>query len=548
MANCRFWIVGCCVLAVAPAALRADSPTNSDKPPDALALAAKIDQRIAANWEKAKAKPAAPADDAEFLRRVYLDLAGRVPSIAETRAFLKDTTADKRDRLVEKLLDSPLYIRHFSTVWRQLLLPEEVTNQQVRQLLPGFDAWIRKEMGRNVGYDQLARDLLTAPVGDRRAPQEVLAAGSEPSALAYYVVKDLLPENLASSSARVFLGVRVECAQCHNHPFAEWKREQFWGYAAFFAGVQKRPGGQISFPTPERTDLREIKIAGTDKVVQATFLDGTKPEAKGGTSGRAALADWMTRPDNPYFARAGVNRMWYYFFGTGLIDPVDEMVGGESTNNNPELLSEMAKDWSAHHFDLKYLIRAITASKAYQLTSASSDKSQDEPGLFARAPVRGLTGEQLFDSIAEAVGFREDGPGGGRNPFAGGGNAARAQFLTRFGTGGERPTETQTSILQALSLMNGRLIADATGADGRRATMLDSLVNFPGGTSQSRIETLYLATLSRKPSAREAERMLKYVEAGGEAKTDKATDAQKNAALADVLWVLLNSSEFITNH
>jgi hypothetical protein len=548
MVNSRFWIVGWCVLAAAPAALAGDPSGNVDKTgaQDARAMAAKIDKRIADAWEKDHVTPAAPADDAEFLRRVYLDLAGRIPSVSEARAFLKDSSADKRERLVDKLLDGPLYVRHFGNYWKQLLVPEEITNAQFRLLLPGFETWIRRELARNVGYDKLARDLLTAPLGGAGPPQQLLANTGEPSALAYYVAKDVAPENLAASSARVFLGVRVECAQCHNHPFAEWKREQFWGYAAFFAGVQKRNLGNQPIPAPEKTDLHEIKMAGTDKVIQAAFLNGAKPEWQGQRSGRATLADWMTGPDNPYFARAGVNRMWYYFFGTGVIDPVDEMVGGESENSHPELLDELAKDFAAHHFDLKYLIRVITATKAYQLSSSRADKSQDESHLFARKALRGMTAEQLFDSIAEAVGYRDDGPVG-PGPF-GPANSPRGQFISKFTNQGEKPVEAQTSILQALSLMNGRLVADGTSFDARRSTLLDGLVNFPEGTTASRIETLYLATLSRKPTAKEADRMRTYIESGGAAKTDQPTAEQKNAALADVLWVLLNSGEFIVNH
>lgn len=552
MPSCRFWIVGWCVLAAAPAALGADPPAREGTPSqaatvkDARALTAKIDQRIAAGWEKAGAKLAEVADDAEFLRRIYLDLAGRIPSVSEARAFLKSTAPDKREKLVEQLLDGPLYVRHFGSVWRQLLLPEAVANIQVRLRLPDFEAWLRKELARNVGYDQLARDLLTAPLGGGDPRQSFLAGAGEPGPLAYYLAKDLQPESLAASTARVFLGVRVECAQCHNHPFASWKREQFWGYAAFFAGVQRRPGNQI-VAAPEKPELRELKIGGTDKVVQATFLDGGKPAWKEKASGRATLAEWMTAADNPYFARAGVNRLWYYFFGTGLIDPVDEMVGAESSNSHPELLNELAKDFAAHHFDLKYLIRAITLSKAYQLTSAASDASQDDPRLFARMPLRGLTAEQLFDSVAEAVGY-QDVPGpGGRNPFAGAGTP-RGQFLSRFAGQSDKAVEAQTSILQSLALMNGRLVADATSLEARRTSLLASLVDAPFLTTASRVETLYLATLSRKPRPKEAERMLKYVETGGEAQTERPTAEQKNAALADVLWVLLNSSEFIVNH
>jgi hypothetical protein len=535
-----------------PALLLAAPHAPEEKTPaerDATALATRIDEHLAASWAAAGIKPASLADDAEFLRRVFLDLAGRIPSVAEARAFLKDDSPDKRQRLVDKLLDSPLYVRHFSNVWRSLLIPEATTNIQVQILMPSFEAWLRKELQRNAGYDQIARDLLTAPLSNANPRQLLLTTNTaEPSPLAYYQAKELQPENLAAGTARVFLGVRVECAQCHHHPFASWKREQFWGYAAFFAGMPRGPQPNVRQPAAERPDLHEIKISGTDKVVQASFLDGSKPEWKSGLSGRTALADWMTCPDNPFFARAGVNRMWFYFFGTGLIDPVDEMVGGESKESHPELLDELARQFAARHFDLKYLIRAITASKAYQLSSAATDKSQDDPHLFARMSLRGLTPEQLFDSVAEAIGYTEEVPENNGLAIRIQPNTPRAQFLARFAGQTDKATESQTSILQALSLMNGRLIAAATSLDARRSPRLSAIFDAPFLTTASRIETLYLATLSRKPTVKEAERMIRYVETGGDVRADQPTPEQKHAALADVFWVLLNSSEFVVNH
>jgi hypothetical protein len=553
MVNSRRLILCCSVLA-APALLPA-SPRATEAEPalaaarDVSALVARIDERLAAGWSAAGARPAPPADDAEFMRRVSLDLAGRIPSVSEARAFLKDDSPDKRQRLVETLLDSPLYVRHFGNVWRSLLIPEAVANIQVQIQMPSFVAWLRKELHRNAGYDQVARDLLTAPLTNAN-PRQLLANNTvEPSPQAYYLAKEFQPENLAAGTARVFLGVRVECAQCHHHPFASWKREQFWSYAAFFAGVQRGgPQVNVRLTQPQRPEPHEIKIGGTDKVVPATFLDGGKPEWKEGLSGRAALAEWMTRADNPFFARAGVNRMWYYFFGTGLIDPVDELVGGESKESHPELLDELARGFATHQFDLKYLIRAITASKAYQLSSAATDKGQVDPHLFARMPLRGMTPEQLFDSVAEAIGYTEDVPENNALVIRLQPNTPRAQFVAKFGGQTDKATESQTSILQALSLMNGRFIADATSLDARRSPRLSAILDAPFMTTATRVETLYLATLSRKPTPREGERMIRYVETGGDVRTDQPTQEQKNAALADVYWVLLNSSEFVVNH
>src|SRR5262249_4367086 len=157
--------------------------------------------------------------------------------------------------------------------------------------------------------------------------------------------------------SRLFLGVKLECAQCHNHPFASWKRDQFWTYAAFFAGLQARQQGNFFLPAPERPDKRELTVPGTERVVKARFLAGSEPKWQDGVAARATLAGWMTAKDNPYFARAAVNRMWAYFFGTGLVDPVDEMVGTEHVASHPELLDEMARQFAAHDFDLKFLIR-----------------------------------------------------------------------------------------------------------------------------------------------------------------------------------------------
>ena len=230
---------------------RIDNGRRHDVPggdANAQALAAQIDKRIAAKWTAERAEAAPPADDAEFLRRVYLDIAGRVPSVEEARTFLDDATSDKRRLLVERLLASPRYVTHFTNVYSALLMPETSTNLQARFLAPGFKTWVRQQLAKNAGYDQMVRDLMTTPF-DRSRLDRVYNGGSDANPLAYYLAKDATPENLAAGTARVFLGIRLECAQCHNHPFASWKREQFWGYAAFFAGIQKQTNGEFVIPT-----------------------------------------------------------------------------------------------------------------------------------------------------------------------------------------------------------------------------------------------------------------------------------------------------------
>ncbi len=504
---------------------------------DAQMLAARIDELVAARWAEKGVKPAAPSDDAEFLRRVYLDLAGRIPRVSEARAFLDDTGADKRLRLIDRLLESPYYVAHFTNVWRSQMMPP-ANNFQLQLVMPGFEAWLRTRIRDNVGYDQLVRELLTTPVGGGPGRQQFpFNQGPEPTALAYYQANELKPETLGAATSRMFLGVKLECAQCHDHPFAKWSRQQFWEYAAFFAGIQPGQQGNFFAPGQDRADLRQLKIAGTDKVVQARFLDGTQPEWRTGTTTRTTLAEWMTRADNPFFARAAANRLWSHFFGIGLIEPIDEP-SDDNPPSHPELLDELARQFAEHRFDVQFLIRAILASKTYQLSSAGGEPSPDDPRLFARMAIKGLTPEQLFDSLAQATGYRE--PPRNLDPRALllNGGTPRGDFLSKFASQSKR-TEHQTSILQALALMNGRFVADATSLE--RSEVLAAVIDAPFLDTTQRIETLYLASLTRKPTAAETDRLLRYVEAGGARKDAKA-------ALADVFWVLLNSSEFMLNH
>jgi len=499
-------------------------------------LTALIDRTFEAVWSAGNVRPAPPADDAEYLRRVYLDLVGKIPTAAEARDFLDDPapTAEKRARLVNDLLDSSAYLTRATETYRAMLLPEAETDGQVRALLPTFEAWLRKKVAENAGYDVIAREVLTVRLGGRgRRAGNAFDPRSEPSPLAYYVAKDAKPENLAASASRLFLGVRIECAQCHNHPFAKWKREEFWGLAAFFGGVSKQGRddavvGQIR----ENETPREIVIPGTTRVVPAALLGQEKPRWRRGASGRELLADWVTSPDNPYFARAAVNRVWARFFGVGLVEPVDDM-GDENPSPHPELLNRLASDFRDHGYDLKYLIRAITASKPYGLTSAVGRSELAPPHLFAAMPLRSLSPDQLFDTLAQATGSRA---GGGSAAMAGGG---RGQFLELFANRDEKPTEGQTSILQALSLMNGPLIAAAT--DPESGDTLGAVADAPFLDTAGRIESLYLAALTRRPRPDEAAAMAAYVDRG-------KTEDDRKKALADVFWALINSPEFRFNH
>jgi hypothetical protein len=494
-----------------------------------------IDDLIAAKWEATGTRPAPPASDAEFLRRVCLDLTGRIPAAAEARDFLDDTAPDKRVRLVERLLQSPGYSAHMAATWKDLLVPEAPNNNLVQLQMTDFDPWLRRMFAENVGYDVMVRQILTA---DLRPPSRnrvgIPIGQGPPSPLGFYAAKEGKPENLAASTARVFLGVRLECAQCHDHPFARWKRDQFWSYAAFFGGIERVGPGQGFFQGREVPDRRELAVPGTDRVAQARFLDGREPGWEPRASTRVVLADWMTAPENPFFARAVVNRVWAQLLGTGLVDPVDDL-GAENPPSHPELLDELAREFAAHGFDLHYLIRAIVASRAYGLSSAGDSPGADDPRLFARMPVRGMTALQLYDSLVQAAGLRLEPE---LPPFVRVSSSLRKEFLDRFASPDEKATEPQTSILQVLTLMNGRLMTTAasleTGATLPAVAAADFL------DPPAKIEALYLAALSRRPRFDELQRLLAYVASRPE------HDARE--ALADVFWALLNSAEFRLIH
>jgi hypothetical protein len=519
-------------LCFAPAQAR--QPTSDD----ARRLAAKIDEEIAKGYAARGVKPAALTDDAAFLRRASLDIAGKVPTVNDVRKFLADDSPEKRVRAVERLLDSPGYANHFTNQYIELLLPESKTDYQRRFLIPTMHRWLRKNFVENTPWNKVVHELVSLPMQNSRDNMMIYRfyeGGGKPTPLPFYMAKQGKPEELAQAVVRVFLGVRLECAQCHDHPFGKWKREEFWSQAAFFAGFKPPRDNNFFFgPLNEVADRREMTIPNTDRVAQARFLDGKQPRWKFKVGARTTLADWMTAKDNPFFAKAMVNRMWAHFFGVGLVEPVDDMVD-DNKPSHPELLDVLARGFAESGFDLKYLIKAITLSRTYQLSSMTEVSRPDDLRLFARMPIKGLTGEQLFDSLCQATGFR-DGTNMQQRIFSFG--SVRSNFLDKF-TDQDKRTEYHTSIPQALTMMNNQIIANATHPD--RGEVLGAIVSSSFMSNKARIEALYLAALSRKPTKEESDRFVRYVERGGVSGSPKK-------ALGDVFWALLNSTEFSFNH
>jgi hypothetical protein len=510
--------------------------TGAARADDVERLAGEIDRLVAERWEQAGVTPADPADDAEFLRRVSLHVGGAIPPAYRTREFLADASPDKRRRAVEELLDGPGYVVNFTRYWRRVMLPETDSDLQTRFLIPGYEAWLREQLTANTSYDQIARRIINVQFPEGRDQRQMIAAVTGVSPLAFFQAKEVAPENLAAATSRIFLGIRIECAQCHDHPFDDWKQDQFWSFAAFFGGIVRDGQPNVFGQVREIPDRREISIPDSDLVVQAGYLDGSEPRWRFRVGARQTLAEWVASPENPYFARAAANRVWGHFFGVGIVEPVDDF-SEHNPPSHPELLDLLAREFAAHDFDLKFLIRAITASKTYQLSSRRTHPSQGEPQHFARMNVQGLTPDQLYDSLAQATGTALSYQA--NNPFIFGNQTPQGEFLDTFDDGGAPRTDRETTILQALALMNGQQTTAATNRGDSQT--LAAVVEAPFLSTEEKIETLYLAALCRPPRPKELERFKKYVEDGGAAKNSQE-------ALADVFWALLNSSEFLLNH
>ena len=489
---------------------------------------AQINSTLEVLWKRNNLEPAEAASDEELLRRVYLDLAGRTPSVSEVRAYLADESSDRYAKLVDGLLASRDHTTHMATVWRTYLIPEGIDLARFGGT-ESFEDWIGKQFAEEVPYDEIVRRLLFA---EGRLTQS--------GPLLFYAAVKLDPDQLAARSARVFLGMRLDCAQCHDDHFEPWLQEDFWGYAAFFAQISRPQGVLRDVSTVMRVrdiDRGEVKLPESETIVPPRFLDGSPlDDDAASVARRRQLAGWLTAADNPYFARAAANRVWGQLFGKGIVDPVDGF-GQQHEPVSQELLDQLAGHFLSSGYNLRELFRTIVLSRAYRLSSGAESPDPKRLDFFAQMNVKLLTAEQMYDCITVASMLGSAETGSGFN-LARTGNSNRDQFLQQFRAPPGRSTEYQSGIPQALTLMNGGLINDATGLTS--SGLLKSL-EAPFISNEQRIEILYLATLSRRLTSPERELLKGYV-------GDDASGAELQEPLADVLWALLNSAEFTMNH
>ena len=514
-------------------------------------MTARVDQLVEQLWADNKVTPVARTTDEAFLRRVYLDAIGRVPTVDEYNQFFELHPEVRRRKLIDQLLDSREHALHMGGIWKRVLVPDDETAISRLGGSGKLERWLSDSFAKNQPYDEMVSEIL-------------LAEGrvNESGPLLFYAAAKMNAEELAARTSRSFLGMRLECAQCHDHPTDDWTQEDFWGLAAYFAQIS-RPRGKIEMVSPvlrvRDAKFGDVKLPETDIVIEPKLPFG-RSEGHGMTetdvaelknaevidsSRRQQLAVWITSPQNSQFSQATVNRIWAHLFGRGIINPVDDM-GGYHEPVSPQLLNQLGRYFVQSDFDVRELMRVLLNSRAYQLSSEVSDKkSSQEVDYFARMSLKPLTAEQLYDCLATATG-RTDLGRQFNSPMQFGiatdvdrfTDPGRAAFLTQFRTSLDQRTDYQAGIPQALTLMNGSMIASAT-SDAPKG-ILRSL-SAPFFDDKTRVEKLFVATLSRKPTDKEQKRYAEFFK-------DQPAATKKSETLGDVLWVLLNSTEFTMNH
>jgi hypothetical protein len=462
--------------------------------------------------ERFKLKLAASevVDDATFLRRAYLDLVGAIPSVAETRDFLADKNTYKREDLIDRLLADRRSAEHMARVWRRVLVPGSAPNAMYATQM---EPWLVQQFSTNVPYDDFARSLITATG----------AQGGSP--MVFYQAIGNRPENLANAFSRIFLGVRLGCAQCHDHPFADWKQEDFWGLAAFFAGMNaNQPNG-----TATDTRLAKIKPEDSDREYVARFLWDGEAEIPEDKLPRQVLAEWLASPKNPNFAATAVNRVWQHLCGRGMAGSVDDLDQVDPAER--ALLDALAGKFAEADFDLRWLIQGISKTKVYQRRSGSATAA-GEPPAPAHRSLKTLSPEQVFDSLEQALALPVS-----RSDASPRYNGERDQLVLRLNEAyDESPEQFRAGIPQTLIMMNGRLISKATDLDESRT--LRAVIEAPFLSASEKIETLYLAAFTRKPRPDELETMLQLVKSQPDTK-------EQRRVYAEIFWAILNSPEFV---
>ena len=490
-----------------------------------------IDRTVFAKLNRMRIKPSDACTDAEFIRRGSLDTLGILPSPDEVKEFLADPSPDRRIKLVDRLLGRP----EFADFWTLKFADILRANGRLIETkgTHAFNRWIKANLQRNTPLDRFVRELLTADGSTLR----------NPAANYYRISRD--PENSTETTAQLFLGVRIQCAKCHNHPFERWTQDDYYGFAAFFSRIKRKPGTLPEDEVVYATNAGEVRQPRTGKTMKPKALGGPTFDDAGSPDPntidrRRALADWLTGPNNPFFARSLVNRVWYHLMGRGIVEPVDDFRDSNPASND-ELLDGLTADFVKGGFDLKALVRSILASRTYQLSSKANEFNAADSLYFSHAATKLLPAEVLLDAISAVTATT--------TPFDGLPKGTRATqipdgkmenpFLKTFGRPArelacECERESDSNLSQALQLIGGATVNGKLRDDnGRMAKLAKS-----NASNEEIARELYLVAVAREPNATETAAAVKHL----------AGAADRRQAVEDLGWVLINSKEFLFRH
>ncbi len=553
----RNWFA-CCMMAASLVLLQSISAQSAPQRSAEIEQVYEIDRMIESMWRAYELEPATAAKDYEWCRRVYLDVLGRIPSVDELRAFTGDKSKRKKEKLIDRLLNDEEYTeefaRNWTTLWSNLLIGRTGGNDNNSMInRAGMQKYLRDSFARNKPYDRMVYELVTA-TGSTDPENENFDGATN------FLIDKVNADNGAQATAatsRIFLGLQVQCTQCHNHPFNEWKQQKYWEMNAFFRQTRAR-GGRRAVQMGQASELMDVNYQGESnlideadlfyelrnglvKVAYPVFVDGTSIEKHGAVSNvnrRQELAKLMLQSD--YLDQAIVNRMWGHFLGYGFTKPVDDL-GPHNPPSHPELLDYLSQEFRAADYDLRQLIKWIVLSRPYSLSSRISDGNKSDDPLageiprFSRFYLRQMQAEQLYESLLIATMAHKS--AGSYEEQERRKNMWLQQFTRAFGTDeGDETTSLNGTIPQVLMMFNGDLIRQAT--DSRSGGFLDWLFG-QNMSGREKIDYLFLAGLSRPATNQEMTMAQQFL---------AARDGDPVAALQDVWWVVLNSNEFIFNH
>lgn len=510
-----------------------------------------LDRHIDSVLKREGLEPSKQTSDTEFLRRIHLDMTGKIPTPEEVLDFINDGSKNKRSKKIDELIGSEESNEYWTLLWVNWLIGRRDDGDDRRI---GLTGWVRNAQDTNMPYDQFVGELIAA---DGQIKDN--AAGN------YVLRYERSPVFLTSHASRLFLGLPMQCAECHDHKTEAWLQEDFYGIAAFFTGIESKE--MEEFKTMDmygnETMIENYLIKNTPKQQRTIYVDSMKEsvpprfldktEYTGElTKKREALAEWMTAPTNPYFSKAIVNRIWKHFMGRGFVEPLDGF-GVENRPTNPALLDWLAEDFVMHGFDLQHLMRTILNSKTYQRSSATNKSNKDDEIYYSHAYMKPLSAEQFFYSMLQATAFERlqqiqmDGisvqGGEDRKGFLRSIEEKKRQHLRKFlfllDNGEMEEIEAfNGTVPKALMMINGDMVNNSADYKGR-GTFVNYVLNNWRDTNE-RVERMYLTVLSRKPTTREQTYFQRYL--------DRSLYRDKDLAYEDLYWVLLNSAEFSFNH